>query len=61
MSATALMRHFQAIALLIEQDDSYEGSIEYHASDEPGMFDVTGVYRYGNRDGQGGVILIRGE
>lgn len=38
--------------------DSYEGSIEYHATHEVGIYEVLAAYRVGNSLGQGGVVLI---
>lgn len=45
----------------IEQDDSFEGSIEYSCLDEQcdrGEFMVRASIRVGNRNGQGGVTLV---
>lgn len=43
----------------VERGDSLEGNIEYHAaegSDE--LYTITGMYRIGNLEGQGGVRLL---
>lgn len=41
--------------------DSMEGTISWCWTDEPGVYNVTGMYRVGNSEGQGGCILLRGE
>lgn len=42
----------------IENDDSMEGSLMYAWGSEPGMYDVGGVLRAGNRNGQGSVSVF---
>ena len=42
----------------IYNNDSFEGAIKYELSDEPSIFEVEGVYRVGNSQGQGGVRHI---
>lgn len=46
----------------IEAGDSFEGNIEYTCISGndlgPDEFEVMGVYRYGNSEGQGSVRLI---
>lgn len=42
----------------VKADDSFDGSIEYHAEPEPGVFEVMGSFRIGNSEGQGGCVLI---
>lgn len=48
----------------ITEDDSFEGNFEYsfigawYDDLGPTEVEVRGVYRIGNRDGQGGVIMI---
>jgi hypothetical protein len=60
MNTLNLVGVLRAMASAIEEGDSYEGSIEYHALPEPDQYEVEGVFRRGNRDGQGSVILIKG-
>jgi len=61
MNGINLAATLRRMALGIESEDSLEGSIEYHATDERDWYEVSGVYRVGNRFGdQGGVILISG-
>jgi hypothetical protein len=52
-----LVETLREIAALIEQDDSMEGSLAYEAV-EFGLYKVSGCYRFGNREGQGGMCLI---
>lgn len=52
-----LVETLREIAALIEQDDSMEGSLAYEAV-EFGLYKVSGCYRLGNREGQGGMCLI---
>lgn len=52
-----LAETLRKIASLIEQDDSMEGSLAY-AAVEFGLYEVSGCYRFGNREGQGGVRLL---
>ena len=45
----------------VEQGDSFEGHIEYSCMDEncgPGEFGVVAMFRVGNREGQGGTIMV---
>jgi len=61
MNGIDLAAMLRRMALGIEREDSFGGSIEYEALPEPDMYEVTGAIRYGNRNGQGGVILIQAE
>lgn len=49
------------LRLAIEDRDSMEGTISWCWTDEPGVYNVTGMYRVGNSEGQGGTIILRGE
>ena len=60
MDVVNLVAMLETIIAHLKADDSYEGSFEYHATDTPGEFEVQAAYRVGNRDGQGGMILVRG-
>lgn len=45
-------------AELVDEDDSAQASIEYGWSDEPGVYLIGGVVRYGNQMGQGSVRIL---
>jgi hypothetical protein len=47
------------LTVLLETDDSFEGSLQYSVCGED-QFDVTAAIRFGNRDGQGFMRIIRG-
>lgn len=52
------------ISAAIQADDSFEGSLSYTVMAEGlerGEFEVEAVYRIGNSEGQGGMVLIRRE
>ena len=59
MSKAQLVETLREIAILVEIDDSFEGSFVYTMGEEPHTFEVQASYRIGNRDGQGGVRLIQ--
>lgn len=42
----------------VESDDSFDGSIEYHATEEPQVFEVMSMFRHGNSRGQGFMQVI---
>lgn len=58
MPTAEVVELFETIASSIGAHDSFEGSIQYSASDESGVFEVTGAFRVGNSEGQGGMILV---
>src|SRR5262245_57130803 len=61
LNKTNLVGLLRQMAAHVAVNDSFEGSVEYHATDEPGTFEVNAAYRVGNRDeGQGQVILVQG-
>lgn len=43
----------------LEARDSMEGTISWCWTEEPGVYNVTGTYRVGNSEGQGGCVLLR--
>lgn len=49
------------LKLLIEADDSMEGTLEYKWSDTPGIYEVGCFLRSGNSQGQGGAIFLPAE
>ena len=60
----SLANLFRLLATMIEDGDSFEGSISYSCLDndlDGGDFRVTGTYRIGNLDGQGGVVVLEKE
>lgn len=58
MSKETLVDLLRHMTMVVDGDDSMEGSIEYSATPTPNEFMVVGVYRHGNREGQGSVRLI---
>lgn len=50
-----------ALVDTLEARDSMEGTISWCWTDEAGVYNVTGMYRVGNSDGQGGCVLLRSE
>jgi hypothetical protein len=58
LKAQALAQRLYDLADSIANWDSMEGRIEYHATEEAGVYEVTAAYRTGNRDGQGGTEMI---
>jgi hypothetical protein len=61
MSTTRLLETLDDIRQRIEKHDSLQGTIAWEATDTVDMWDVHGVYRVGNQDGQGGVRVINRE
>lgn len=63
-SSTVRMTTDQFAALLeditqrVLMGDSFGGNLTYEVTEEDGMWEVTGAYRIGNREGQGGTRLI---
>lgn len=55
---SALLDLLNDITACIAQDDSMEGSISWRWSEIPGEYDVAGGFRVGNRNGQGGFVMI---
>ena len=47
----------RSIACSVEEGDSFEGSFEYHL-EKPDTFSVTGAWRVGNTEGQGGMHML---
>ena len=45
-------------AELVEEDDSAQAAIEYSWSEEPGVYLIGGMVRYGNQMGQGSVRIL---
>jgi hypothetical protein len=58
MSKEETIKVFQSIITAIENDDSFQGSIEYEVIDQ-NNFEVFAAYRTGNSQGQSGIVLIR--
>lgn len=61
MSKEKLQALLTELGFAVEQGDSLEGTISFSALDEhvpPGHFEVTGIYRTGNSQGQGGSSII---
>lgn len=58
MSRADLVETLRWMALLIERDDSADGTLTYSWSPEPGVYEVEGLVRYGNSQGQGSVRLL---
>jgi hypothetical protein len=57
-----LVRELREMAAAIERSDSFEGSIMYSCLDDglaPGEWEVSGAYRIGNSDGQGGMRILK--
>ena len=52
-----LIAALRSIAQSIEENDSFEGSIEYTITGR-NAFDVQAFWRVGNSEGQGGSIMI---
>lgn len=53
-----LLDALRAITEAIENDDSFEGSIQYAATETRHQFEVMAFWREGNSQGQGGSIMI---
>lgn len=60
-----LLRHLQAVIVHVESSDSFQGTISYDfigSSDDPelgpGECMVSGGYRVGNLQGQGGMVVV---
>ena len=56
-----LVTELRSIADAVEQGDSFEGNIEYTCFDEDlenGEWKVSGAYRIGNSEGQGGMRIL---
>lgn len=61
MNQNELVEVLKDILLVVDNNDSFEGSIEYLMPDPNGPdcdFMVRASYRVGNSMGQGGVVLI---
>lgn len=61
MTSADLAQLLSSMANSVSLHDSFEGSIEYSCLSEEcgrGEFMVSGAYRIGNREGQGGMRLI---
>lgn len=62
MHADELAALLADMAARIPAGDSFGGHISYEVADGPAHeFDVTGMYRIGNRMGQGGMRVIEGD
>ena len=64
LSKEETIKVFQSIITAIENDDSFQGSIEYEVVDQNNFecyweFQVFAAYRIGNSQGQGGMVLIK--
>ena len=56
-----LVKELRSIADAIEQNDSFQGHIEYSRFEGdlgPDEWEVSGMYRVGNSMGQGGMRII---
>ncbi len=54
----------EEISQLVKDDDSFEGTITYTCMKEGlelDQFEVTGFFRHGNSQGQGGCSILPGE
>lgn len=56
-----LAAHLNRVASLIKhhEHDSYEGSINWEATEEPDTYNVTGSYRVNDYGGQGSVHIFQ--
>jgi len=60
-TTTQLVTELRRIAEVVETGDSFEGSIQYTCMEdglEKDEWEVTGAYRVGNAEGQGGVRML---
>jgi len=53
-----LLDALRAITEAVENDDSFEGSIDYIITETRHQFEVMVFWRVGNSEGQGGSIMI---
>lgn len=58
LSREELIATLRWMASLIERDDSADGTLTYSWSPTPGVYEVEGVIRYGNSEGQGFVRML---
>jgi hypothetical protein len=58
MKAEELAKLLRQLAEAVETGDSMEGNLQYTFGDEPWSFKVEAALRTGNREGQGGMILL---
>lgn len=58
LTSQELAETLRSMAKSIEENDSFEGSIEYSFTSDPGIFEAMGSFRIGNSEGQGGCVLI---
>lgn len=58
MNTAQLLEVVDDVRRRIEQHDSLQGTIAWETTDTVGMWDVHGVYRLDNQNGQGGVRVI---
>lgn len=59
VSKDELLRILANVVEHIENNDSFEGRINYGISEDPDAdFEVIAVYRIGNSEGQGGMRVI---
>jgi hypothetical protein len=61
MPLAHLVAHLEAMQAAVLRDDSLEGFLRYAATEEPTEFEVEAFYRVGNREGQGGCVLIKAD
>jgi hypothetical protein len=57
LSRDELADLFLRLHYKIKDGDSFGGSLEYEL-DDYGYFSVQGVYRIGNSEGQGGMVIL---
>jgi len=60
-SRDELLEVFERVVGCVRRDDSAAGTVSWEWSDTPGQYDVTAVFRTGNQQGQGSVVILDGD
>jgi hypothetical protein len=58
MKVEDFAKFLRKLAEAVETGDSFEGNLQYTFGDEPGLMNIEAALRTGNREGQGGMLLL---